>query len=171
MARANRPCADPCDVSPTSYLPGPDGNETLSRGKVEAVPTSESIEIEVKAALPPLKNEAKSILSQGHPHAPRGRALLEAALAARMRDSFEGFGRRRIGMDVTVRPGGAVVGDATNALGGIGDTLQARRSNIDLTYLGKLGDAFLYDDDTQIREVRYREERGEQGYIVRLWVL
>jgi hypothetical protein len=52
-------------------------------------------------------------------------------------------------MDVIVRPGGAVVGDATNALGGIGDTLQARRSNIDLTYLGNLAEAFLYDDDAQ----------------------
>jgi hypothetical protein len=135
------------------------------------VATHESIEIEITGALPPLKGEALSMLAQHHKQAPRVRALLEAALAARERDGFTGFGRRRIGMDVTVRSGGAVVGDATNALGGIGDTLQARRSNIDLTYLGKLGDAFLYDDDTQIRNVRYREEPGEQGYVVSLWVL
>ena len=74
-------------------------------------------------------------------------------------------------MDVIVRPGDGVVGEATNALGGRGDTLQARRSNIDLTYLGKLAEAFLYDDDAQIREVRYREEAGEQRYVVRLWTL
>lgn len=132
---------------------------------------SGSIEIHVKVSLPPLKGEALSMLAQRHAQAPRVRALLEAARAAKDRNSFMGFGRRRIGMDVTVWPGGAVVGDATNALGGIGDTLQARRSNIDLTYLGVLANAFLYDDDTQIREVRYREEPGEQGYLVRLWLL
>jgi hypothetical protein len=74
-------------------------------------------------------------------------------------------------MEVTVRPGGGVIGDATNALGGIGDTLQARQANIDLGYLGDLAEASLYNDDTQIREVRYKEEPGEQGYRVHFWVL
>src|SRR5437868_490119 len=131
----------------------------------------DSIEIRVESALPPLKGEALSMLAQRHPRAPRVRALLEAARSAKGRSGFGGFGSRRIGMEVTVRPGGGVVGDATNALGGIGDTLQARRSNIDLTYLGDLAQAFLYNDDTQIREVRYREEAGEQGYFVRFWAL
>jgi hypothetical protein len=70
-----------------------------------------------------------------------------------------------------VRPPGAAVGDATNALGGVGDTLQSRRVNLDLSYLGELADAFLFDDDAQIREVTYREEPGALGYRLRFWAL
>jgi hypothetical protein len=132
---------------------------------------AEAIEFEVRGELPPLKGEAKSMLSEGHKQASRVRALLEAAHAAKLRDAFQGFGTRRIGMEVTVRPIGASVGDATNALGGIGDSLQSRRSNIDLTYLGELAHAFLYEDDVQIREVIYREEPGPLGYMLRLWAL
>jgi len=130
-----------------------------------------SIEFDIVGQWPPLKGEAKSMLSQGHGQAPRVRALLEAALAAKKRDGFDGFGAARIGMDVLVRPVGGSVGDATNALGGIGDTLQSRRSSIDLTYLGELADAFLYADDAQICEVAYREEHGDRGYRLRFWEL
>jgi hypothetical protein len=130
-----------------------------------------AIEIAVVGELPPLKGEAKSLLSEGHGQAPRVRALLTASHEAKRRDQFVGFGSQRIGMDVTVRPGGRSVGDATNALGGIGDTLQSRRVNLDLTYLGELKDAFLYEDDKQIREVHYREEAGPTGYVVRFWAI
>ena len=130
-----------------------------------------TIEIDVRGQLPPPKGEAKSLLSQGHGQAPRVRALLQADHAAKLRDGFEGFGGARIGMEVVIRPIGAAVGDATNALGGIGDSLQSRRVNIDLSYLGELADAFLYQDDAQIREVVYREEKGELGYRIRFWAL
>ncbi|HWF50099.1 MAG TPA: hypothetical protein VG294_05565 [Solirubrobacteraceae bacterium] len=74
-------------------------------------------------------------------------------------------------MELVIRPVGGLVGDATNALGGIGDSLQGRRTNIDLTYLGALAEAFLFADDAQIREVHYREETGELGYRLRFWLL
>ncbi len=118
-----------------------------------------------------MKNEARSILSASHGHAPRVRALLESSQQAKARQGFVGFGTRRVGMEVVVRRGETALGDATNMLGGIADTLQQRRSNIDLAHLGELADAVLFDDDAQIREVRYREETGESGYTVRLWTL
>jgi hypothetical protein len=74
-------------------------------------------------------------------------------------------------MELIVRPRGGAIGDATNALGGVGDSLQARRVNPDLSYLGELEDSFLYDDDAQIREVVYREEDGELGYHLRFWAV
>ncbi|HWF50100.1 MAG TPA: hypothetical protein VG294_05570 [Solirubrobacteraceae bacterium] len=46
-----------------------------------------SIEFEVTGE-PPLKGEARSMLSQTHPQAARVRALLEAARAAKVRDGF-----------------------------------------------------------------------------------
>ena len=121
--------------------------------------------------LPPLKGEAKSLLSQGHGQAPRVRALLEATRAAKLAAGFSGFGHQTIGMELVVRPPRAAVGDATNALGGVGDTLQSRRLNLDLAYLGELAEAFLFDDDAQLRDVTYREEPGELGYRVRFWAL
>jgi hypothetical protein len=131
---------------------------------------SMSIEFEVLSESPPLKGEAKSMLSERHPQASRVRALLESSHEAKLRDGFQGFGTRRIGMELVVPPGGCV-GDATNALGGIGDTLQSRRSNIDVSYLGPLADAFLYEDDAQIREVVYREDDSTRGYRLRFWTL
>lgn len=130
----------------------------------------DTIEFEVRGQLPPLKGEAKSMLSQGHAQ-PRVQALLKAAHEAKQRESFQGFGGRRIGMELVVRPPGAAVGDATNALGGVGDSLQSRRVNIDLSYLVELADASLYQDDTQIREVAHREEAGKSGYRLRFWAL
>jgi hypothetical protein len=130
-----------------------------------------AIEFEVTEYLPPLKGEAKSLLSEGHGQARRVRALLQASHDAKHRDGFEGFGASLIGMELTVRPRGGVPGDATNMLGGVGDTLQSIRRNIDLTYLGELADAFLYDDDKQIREAHYTEEPGAMGYRVRFWDL
>lgn len=133
--------------------------------------TIDVFEFDINGQLPPLKSEAKSMFSQSNSQAPRVLALLEAAHAAKAEQAFAGFGTNRIGMTVTVRPVGAAVGDATNALGGIGDTLQARRTNIDLSYLGELADAVLFADDAQIREVVYREEAGPVGYTLRFWVL
>ena len=133
-----------------------------------------SIQFEVRDAAPPLKGEAKSMLSAGHRQARRVRTLLAAAQRAKLGQGFAGFDRRRIGMELTVRPlspTDPTVGDATNSLGGVGDTLQSNRVGVDLAYLGDLADAFLYYDDAQIREVRYREEAGALGYTVNLWDL
>jgi hypothetical protein len=43
--------------------------------------------------------------------------------------------------------------------------------NLDLTHLGEFGEFFLFDDDTQRREVIYREEPGEARYHLRFWEL
>jgi hypothetical protein len=91
---------------------------------------SDVIAFEV-AGEPPLKGEAESMLRPTHPQASRVRALLEAARDAKLRGRFEGFGSIRIGMELVVRPVGWLAGDTTNALGGIGDSLQGRRTNID----------------------------------------
>jgi hypothetical protein len=72
---------------------------------------------------------------------------------------------------VSVRLGDPGSGDATSSLGGVGDTLQSNRVGVDLAYLSELADAFLYYDDGQIREIRYREEPGALSYTVRLWEL
>jgi hypothetical protein len=133
--------------------------------------TRDPIEFEVAGELPPLKGEAKSLLSVGHGQAARVRALLAASHAAKQRDGLPALGTRRIGMGVTVRSPSGVIGDATNSLGGIGDTLQQRRRGIDLSHLGELAGGFLYEDDTQIREIHYREETGPAGYTVRFWAL
>lgn len=131
----------------------------------------EEFTVSVSGFEPPLKGEAKSMLSEGHKQAPRVRALLEAVHREKARTGFTSFGSSRIGMDVTMRPVGGLAGDVTNALGGIGDTLQTNRVNVDLAYLGELADAFIYDDDKQIREVRFRESPGQAGYTVRFWRL
>jgi hypothetical protein len=136
---------------------------------------SRSIQFEVTDQTPPLKGEAKSMLSEGHKQGPRVRALLAAAYAAKRSERFAGFHPpSRIGMELTVRPRRSTdpaSGDATNSLGGVGDTLQSHRVGINLAYLGELADAFLYYDDAQIREVHYREESGALSYTVRLWEL
>ena len=129
-----------------------------------------SIEFEVIDEAPPLKGEATSMLSERHPQGNRVRALLEASRKAKLRNGFDGFGPKRIGMELVVSPGGCA-GDATNALGGIGDSLQSRRTNIDVSYLGPLVEGFLFDDDAQIREVTYREDDTIRGYRLRFWAL
>lgn len=112
---------------------------------------------------PPGKNEAKSVLSTGHSHAGRVTALLEAARHA-IGPAFDPW-TGRIGLEVTVY--GEPDGDATNYLGGIGDVLQGARRNLPTD-----SGVFLYNDDRQIREVRYRQEpSGSARYRVRLWKL
>lgn len=135
---------------------------------------TDSFEFRVDDELPPLKGEAKSLLAEGHGQSKRVQALLGAALKAKREAGRNGFGGRRIGMELIVRPpwsAGSSLGDATNRLGGVGDALQSRASSVDRAYLGDLTQGFLYDDDAQIREVHYREEVGRQGYTVRLWEL
>lgn len=123
------------------------------------------IRIEVLGEIPPVKDEAKSMLSQSHPQQARVfRLLTVAATAMREREVLAGDVR----LDVTVTaPGDQSLPDATNMLGGIGDVLQARATGADVAHLGSLAFVACFHDDAQIREIHYRRlERGELGYLI-----
>lgn len=124
---------------------------------------------------PPAKSEALSMLGPNHPHAPRVRALLEAARAA-MRQSGWALAELPVGLDVVVSaPPDKDPWDATNYLGGIADVLQDKSRpfrGLDLTHLGELRQVAVYRNDRQIRVVRYRHEPGyEASYAVRIRML
>ena len=118
------------------------------------------VRIEVTGGVPPVKGEAKSMLSKGHPQAHRVRRLLLAAADAMIdRQPLTGA----ISVDVTVNaPRGHLLPDATNMLGGIGDVLQARRSGADVEHLGDLDRAACYYDDAQIQAIKYRRFEGDE---------
>jgi hypothetical protein len=85
---------------------------------------TETLEFSV-VGLPPAKNEAKSMLSAGHPHASRVRALLAAARDALVEQSDgTGFGSADLGLTVVLTTATPAPSDATNYLGGIGDVLR-----------------------------------------------
>ena len=122
------------------------------------------------AGLPPIKNEAKSLLSAAHKQARQVRSLLEAARAA-----ANSAGWKRVpglvSLELIVRGNGRPPGDATNYLGGVADVLQANKDHvmIDLGYLGELRDVALYVNDRQINRVGYSEEAAERtSYVVRV---
>jgi hypothetical protein len=121
---------------------------------------------------PPAKNEALSMLGMKHSHAPRVRALLEAA---RREISSKGFAvfEGPIGLDVELHaPPDRDPWDATNYLGGIGDVLEVKARRGVLDHLGGLAAVGLYLNDRQIREVRYRQLPAEHArYRVRIWML
>lgn len=126
------------------------------------------------AGLPPAKSEAKSMLAEGHPHAPRVRALLIAAQDAVTQEAFPGFGSAPLGMDVVLTTSGLQhTSDATNYLGGIADVLEAKGHRaLYVAHLGDLGAVALFYNDRQLREVHYRQHDGERdSYTVRLWEL
>lgn len=113
---------------------------------------------------PPTKNEATSLLSAGHTHAPRVRALLDAARQAAARLEWTPL-TGPIAFDLVVRGPGQAPSDATNYLGGVGDVLQVKAArNLDLAHLGALGQVALYLDDRQIRQIRYTEEWADQPF-------
>jgi|ERR1700728_1893123 hypothetical protein len=122
------------------------------------------------AGLPPIKNEAKSLLSAAHKQVRQVRSLLEAARAA-----ANSAGWKRVpglvSLELIVRGNGRPPGDATNYLGGVADVLQAKKDHvmIDLGYLGELRDVALYVNDRQINRVGYSEEAAERtSYVVRV---
>jgi hypothetical protein len=123
---------------------------------------------------PPIKNEAKSLLSGSHTQHQSVRMLLEAAAAASRQRGWT-TATADIALDVIVRaPSGRPPGDATNYLGGIGDVLQDKSHpiNIDLSHLGVLQAVALYLDDRQIRRVTYNVEQADTpSYSVRVSVL
>jgi hypothetical protein len=118
---------------------------------------------------PPAKSEALSMLSEGHPHAPRVRALLNAA-----RDALSnGTGLAPIldgpiSLDLVIHPSPEIdTWDATNYLGGVADVLEDKtRRGAALAHLGDLVHVSLYHNDRQIKHVTYRETPGEPGYDV-----
>jgi hypothetical protein len=63
--------------------------------------------------------------------------------------------------------------DATNYLGGIADVLEAKGHRAAyIAHLGDLGNVAVYDNDSQLRDVRLvREDADSDGYTVRLWAL
>ncbi|RZU72660.1 hypothetical protein EV384_1033 [Micromonospora kangleipakensis] len=118
---------------------------------------------------PPTKNEATSLLSAGHSHAARVRALLNAAGQAAARLGWSPLACQ-IALDLVVRGPNQAPSDATNYLGGVGDVLQVKATgNLDLAHLGALRQVALYLDDRQVRQIRYTEEWAEQpSYTVRI---
>ena len=122
---------------------------------------------------PPAKNEAKSLFSEGHTHARRVTALLEAASHALAGYEEEApFGCRPLGLELNVSSPTEPLADATNFLGGVADVLEVKDRRSSLEHLGALVRVGLYENDRQIQEVRYRWRRGpEVAYVVRLWEL
>lgn len=121
--------------------------------------------------LPPVKNEAKSLLSAGHPHAYRVTALLQAAAQELERNTWLVKASDSLGMEVVLTSPVPPASDATNYLGGVGDVLEEKSRHGGLPHLGLLATTALYANDRQIHEVHYRWEAGTStGYIVRLWI-
>lgn len=124
--------------------------------------SSDSREISLTVnGLPPTKNEAKSLLSDGHPHAARVRALLEAAEGALVQGA-KPIERGEVALELVVVGPAAAAPDATNMLGGVGDVLQAKAPAPLVEHLGPLAQVHLFTNDSQIREIHYSEERGPE---------
>jgi hypothetical protein len=123
------------------------------------------------AGNPPAKNEAPSMLGPGHSQSSRVIALLEAARDAILEAGIEPF-TGPVGLDVVLFDDGSDRGDATNYLGGIGDTLEDKARRGPLDHLGTLVAVHVYRNDRQIREVHFRTERSERAtYVVRVYAL
>ncbi|HZJ06136.1 MAG TPA: hypothetical protein VFD59_11780 [Nocardioidaceae bacterium] len=122
---------------------------------------------------PPAKNEALSMLGEGHSHARRVRALLSAAQEAlAATPDFAPIEHAKIALDVVVRVSGTDPWDATNYLGGIADVLEDKsRRGVRVSHLGELANVWLYRNDRQIRRVTYTEEPGPAGYEVTISTL
>jgi hypothetical protein len=90
---------------------------------------------------------------------------------------FRGFGTSHLCLEVELRaPRRQQPGDATNYLGGIADVLEVKkhreRASGSLRHLGYRKEVGLYDNDSQIKEVHYREvESDETSYTVTLRML
>ena len=79
-----------------------------------------------------------------------------------------------IGLELVVSKRAALDGgaDPANHIGGVCDVLQAERRNVPPTWLGELAGHALYENDSQVREIHYREDSlAPAGYQVRIWRL
>ena len=95
-------------------------------------------------------------------------------------DAIAASGWRRIaaplpiGLELVVSRRSALDGgaDPANYIGGVCDVLQAERQNANPSWLGGLAGHPLYENDSQVREIHYREDSlAPTGYEVRIWQL
>lgn len=124
---------------------------------------------------PPAKDGTNSIFNPKHTRHPLVRDLLSAA-----GDAIADSGWRRvrapvpIGLELVVSRRAALDGggDPANYIGGVCDVLQAERRSVRPWWLGELAGHALYEDDSQVREIHYREDSlAPAGYRVRIWRL
>lgn len=120
-----------------------------------------TIEIRVSAA-PPAKDGGSSIRAPEHVHHHLVLALREAMdEVMRDRDPFEG---EALCMDLRLRRARCKA-DGLNLINGIADVLQYRCPRPEYRH-----DVWVYDDDANIREFHFHEERGDQdSYEVRIY--
>lgn len=131
--------------------------------------------------LPPSKSgpSGLGLRSMNRARGRRAFALLEAAHRKKSAEGFRGFGLADVGLEVVLRaPRAGQPGDGTNYLGGIADVLEVKRHRVrasgPLQHLGYREHVGLYENDRQIREIRYREvevEDEEPSYSIKLWLL
>ncbi|RJQ12336.1 MAG: hypothetical protein C4558_02125 [Dehalococcoidia bacterium] len=100
---------------------------------------------------PPIKNTAKSMRSEGHPHAQRIAALREAMSTVPPEERLEGQ-RLSMVMHYERQPSQA---DALNLANGVADVIQ-RRGNADAPW--------LIDDDHNIVEFHYTERIASRDW-------
>jgi len=124
-------------------------------------------------SLPPAKSEALSILGINHAHRIRVEALLTEAKRVLETGDGVGFGHSEIGMELRIFcPKASPKSDATNYLGGVGDTLENKIRRGQINHLGDLAQIHLNENDSQIKEVHYfTEEAPESSYALSLWSL
>jgi len=119
---------------------------------------------------PPAKS-GRSIFGQRSNHHARLLALLAEAHRAKSAAGFRGFADSPVRLEVEVHSPPGQPGDATNFLGGIADALEVKRLRVQasgpLTHLGYRQHVGVYDNDRQIKEIRYAEkESATVGYTV-----
>jgi hypothetical protein len=133
----------------------------------------DSIRIEVDG-LPPAKRSGKSMFAEQAAHHSRLLKLLDVAHQVKSAEGFRGFGQNPVCLDVELHaPDEPDTGDATNLLGGIADALEVKveriRASGPLDHLGQRRYVGLYDNDRQIKEIRYRfMESDVARYVVTL---
>jgi hypothetical protein len=136
-----------------------------------SVPSEETgnrVSVEVPG-LPPAKDGATSVFAASHTHGPRVRELLQTAQQALgERPDFVPVQEGPVAMEVVLHaPPGTVPGDATNYLGGIADVLEQKSHRVAIDHLGELAQVWLYRNDSQIKQVSYKElAAGQAGYRV-----
>jgi hypothetical protein len=124
---------------------------------------TDQVSFEVAGFPPPKGEEAISMLSAGHGHAPRVRLLLEAARHALEEQEFAPIQDGPVGLDVVLFcPAGRNPADATNYLGGIADVLEEKSHRGPLDHLDALAQVWLYGNDRQVKQVSYREVAADQ---------
>ena len=126
------------------------------------------------AGCPPAKSGETSIFSKKHSSQRYAIELLrEMKRTLADNPGWNRIEKRPIGLELVMveTQDMACPADATNCLGGVADTLQddrCKHKDVPLEFAS----VSLFQNDSQIREVRYFVEVGDAlGYRVRVWVL